>query len=88
LRIAFAVATVDNPGILLMDEVAGAGDQNFRAKLKNRIDRVVGVEPILVPASLSPQIIRENCDRVLGFDTGKIVFDGNVEAGLVAHQNK
>jgi len=39
-------------------------------------------------ASHSPQLIRENCDGVLGFDSGKIVSDGNVEARLVAHQNK
>jgi ABC-type polysaccharide/polyol phosphate transport system ATPase subunit len=88
LRIACAVATFDNPEILLMDEFVCAGDENFTTRSKNRIGRMVGVASTLVLASHSPQSIRENGDGVLGFDTGKIVFDGNVEAGLVAHQNK
>jgi ABC-2 type transport system ATP-binding protein len=72
MRLAFSIATVVNPDILIVDEILAVGDEAFQQKSKARMKRLMsgGTTVIFVSHTLSQ--IREMCDRVLWLDHGKI----------------
>src|SRR6202023_4316205 len=63
LRLAFAIATLRQPEILLLDEVIGVGDASFMAKAKARLEKIVSRAQILVVSSHSDAIIRDLCEK-------------------------
>jgi lipopolysaccharide transport system ATP-binding protein len=85
VRLAFAISTEVGGEILLLDEVLGAGDLAFMRKAKARIDGLVKGASILVLASHDIAALRSLCSRLLLFDHGRIVFDGNVEEGIAIY---
>ena len=83
LRIAFAIATFEqNNEILLMDEVMGGGDKDFKAKSKKRIENFISKAGILVLASHSSDTLKKYCTRGITFEEGKIIFDGSIEDAI------
>jgi len=79
-RLAFSIACLVNPDILILDEVLSVGDGAFRTKSGNKMKEVLasGVTGILVSHSV-PQV-RELCNKILWLDHGKeIVFGDEVE---------
>ena len=82
LRLAFSVATVLSPDILLMDEWLAVGDEAFQEKAERRLHEVVSRTSILVIASHSAGLIQSQCNRVLYLDHGKLVADGTPEEVL------
>ncbi|MFG6370415.1 MAG: ABC transporter ATP-binding protein [Turicimonas muris] len=76
LRLAFAVSTMIEPEILLMDEWLSVGDNNFQLKAEKRLKRLVDRSNILVIASHSPSLIKKCCSRVIWLEHGKIKADG------------
>lgn len=78
-RLAFSIASLVQPEILILDEVLSVGDGAFQeksaAKMKEIIDR--GAATILVSHTL--QQIRELCGKVLWLDHGKQVCYGTVD---------
>jgi ABC-type polysaccharide/polyol phosphate transport system ATPase subunit len=79
MRLAFAMATIGRPEILLMDEWVLAGDAQFMLKAKTRMQKFVAEAQIMVLASHSENLIRQNCSRAIYLDKGEIVADGPVE---------
>lgn len=79
LRLAFAVATTIKPNILVMDEWLSAGDADFQEKANKRLKSIINKSKALILASHSPDLITNNCNRVIALDHGQIVFDGNPE---------
>lgn len=77
LRLAFAVSTTVRPEILLMDEWLSVGDEGFKHKAEARMSELVASTNILVIASHSRELIRNNCNRVLWLEHGKIRMDGS-----------
>lgn len=69
-RLAFSIACLVNPDILILDEVLSVGDGAFRQKSEGRIRQVLegGVTGILVSHSLNQ--IRDMCNKVLWLDHG------------------
>jgi lipopolysaccharide transport system ATP-binding protein len=76
LRLAFALATAMRPQILLMDEWFLAGDSDFIAKAKSRLEEMVRGAEILVLSSHVEAIVLTWCTRVLWMDQGRIRRDG------------
>lgn len=81
-RLAFSVATCINPDILLVDEVIGVGDQQFRLKAQERLNDMMTSAKALVVASQSPQIIREFCNVAIWLERGRVRLFGDVEQVL------
>lgn len=79
LRLAFAVSTVVQPEILLMDEWLSVGDEGFRHKATARLHEFVRSSSILVIASHARDLIINNCTRVLWLEHGRIRMDGAPE---------
>jgi lipopolysaccharide transport system ATP-binding protein len=82
LRLAFAIATSIHAEILLIDEIAGAGDKAFAAAAKMRYKKLIDKSHILVLTSHDENLIKQNCDTVLWLEAGKIKFLGDLKEGL------
>lgn len=79
MRLAFAVSTMINPDILLMDEWLSVGDREFQRKASDRLNNLIERSNILVIASHSRDLILQCCTRVLWLEHGKIKMDGRPE---------
>lgn len=84
-RLGFAVATSVCPEVLLIDEVVGAGDKDFRTKAQNRISDTISSSGTLVLASHSDSIIQNFCNKVCWLDSGQVRFFGETEQGLALY---
>ncbi len=78
-RLAFSVATMVSPEILIVDEILSVGDEAFQKKSHARMLEMMsgGTTVLLVSHSLSQ--IREICDRVLWLDHGEIKMVGQAD---------
>jgi ABC-2 type transport system ATP-binding protein/lipopolysaccharide transport system ATP-binding protein len=65
LRLAFAIATVRDPEILLLDEIIGVGDATFFDKAFNRLQGVIARSRILFVASHADAILKQLCDKAI-----------------------
>lgn len=79
LRLAFAVATIIRPEILLMDEWLSVGDAAFNEKAEQRLNDLVKSSRILVIASHSRDLIERTCNRVMWFEHGQLKMDDSPE---------
>lgn len=79
MRLAFSIATVVNPEILIVDEILAVGDENFQEKSKARMRELMsgGTTVLFVSHSLSQ--IREMCNRVIWLDGGNVKMIGDAE---------
>ena len=81
-RLGLAVASAINPNILLIDEVLGVGDPNFREKSKKKIlDMVKGASTVVI-VSHSFGLMTDICDRVVLIDQGQIEFVGEPQDAI------
>lgn len=88
MRLGFAMVTAVTPEIVSLDESIGTGDAAFHQAMQRRFDRFLSRSNIMVLASHSDDLIRKFCTRALLLDGGEIVFDGPVEDGLAAYQQR
>ncbi len=75
-RLAFSIACLVEPDILILDEVLSVGDEAFKEKSARRIKDILanGVTGILI--SHSVQQVRDLCNKCLWLDHGKQVAFG------------
>jgi ABC-2 type transport system ATP-binding protein/lipopolysaccharide transport system ATP-binding protein len=85
LRLSFAIATLRQPEILLLDEIIGVGDASFMAKAKTRLEKIVSGAQILVVSSHSDIIIRDLCEKAIWLDKGHVAAFGPVDDVLAAY---
>lgn len=79
MRLAFSIATVVNPEILIVDEILAVGDAAFQAKSKARMMELMGGGTTVLFVSHSLEQIREMCNRVIWIDGGKIRMIGETQ---------
>ena len=71
-RLAFSVATIVDPEILIVDEILSVGDIAFQAKSENKMKSMInGGTPVLY-VSHSIESIRSLCDRVVWLEHGEV----------------
>ena len=76
MRLAFSIATVVNPQILIVDEILAVGDANFQEKSRKRMLELMSGGTTVLFVSHSLEQIREMCDRVVWLEHGQIVKVG------------
>ena len=76
-RLAFSIACLVNPDIIILDEVLSVGDGAFRKKSYDKMQEILksGVTGILVSHSVGQ--VREMCNKILWLDHGKQVAFGS-----------
>ena len=75
-----AAAIVEKPEMLLLDEPTGSLDPMAAERLAGlikKINKELGITIFI--AEQRPELFFEMADRILGFEDGKIVFDGSYE---------
>lgn len=85
MRLTFAVSTMLQPEILLMDEWLSVGDESFKHKAEARLMALVQKSNIMVIASHSHALIQRTCNRAVWLEHGKIHMDGDVHAVTKAY---
>lgn len=86
-RLAFSIACLVHPDILILDEVLSVGDGAFRKKSGDKMQEIIqgGVTAILV-SHVMPQV-RELCTKILWLDHGKqVYFSGDVQETCDAYE--
>lgn len=76
MRLAFSIATVINPSILIVDEILGVGDLNFQNKSRSRMLEMMSGGTTVLFVSHDIDQIQQMCDRVIWLDQGKIISIG------------
>ena len=87
-RLAFSIASLVNPDILILDEVLSVGDGGFREKSEEKMRSIIrgGATTILV--SHSTHQIRQMCNKVLWLNRGEqIAFSENVNEICDAYES-
>lgn len=85
-RLAFSIATLRTPEILLIDEALAVGDRTFRAKSLERIRQIQKDANSVIMVTHNLNEIRETCSRVIWMDQGRVVADGTVDDVLAAYE--
>lgn len=85
VRLAFTIATMIEPEILVFDEMLSAGDAAFIAKAQTRMNNLLDKAKLMVLVSHDLDMIRKMCTRAILINKGKITFDGTVEDCLTRY---
>ena len=86
MRLAFSIATVVDPDILIVDEILAVGDADFQEKSKARMKEMMGGGTTVLFVSHSLEQIREMCDRVIWLDHGQVKMYGNTQEVCDAYE--
>ena len=86
-RIAFAIATVVKPDILIVDEILSVGDFLFQKKCEDRIRELMAGGTTVLLVSHSIEQIRELCNRAIWIEKGKMMMTGSTEEVCDAYGN-
>lgn len=79
MRLAFSIATIVEPEILIVDEILSVGDGNFAIKSEKRMRELMSGGTTVLMVSHVLEQIQEMCNRVIWLDHGKIIMDGNAD---------
>ena len=80
MRLAFSIATVVQPDILIVDEILAVGDADFQAKSKKRMVELMSGGTTVLFVSHDINQIKEMCDKVLWLEHGQTKMYGTTEA--------
>lgn len=78
-RLAFSIATIVEPEILIVDEILSVGDINFQEKSENKMKNMIQNGTTVLYVSHSLDSICKICTKVVWLDHGKIVKIGDPE---------
>ena len=80
-RIAFAIASMVEPDIIILDEVFAVGDGDFKKKSQERMQEIIGsgkATALIVSHNLTT--VRKQCNKVLWLNKGRMVMFGEANA--------
>ena len=86
-RVAFAIATVTKPDILIVDEILTVGDFLFQEKCEKRINEMIGDNTTVIIVSHSIEQIERLCRQCVWLDKGKIKMIGDTKSVCEAYRN-
>ncbi len=76
-RLGFAIATDVQPDILILDEVLSVGDESFRNKCKQRIEKFWEANATILVVSHDLGFIKQSCERAIWLEKGRVRFMGD-----------
>jgi len=84
-RMAFSVATVVKPKILIVDEVLAVGDAAFQRKCETRIHEMLQSATTMLLVSHDSGMIERLCDKALWLRKGEVVMTGDAKEVCAAY---
>lgn len=78
-RLGFAIATIETPDILIVDEILSVGDYQFQQKCQRRIEEMLGSGTTLLFVSHSMDQVKQICSRAILLNYGDMLLDDTVD---------
>lgn len=78
-RLGFAIATIVEPDILILDEVLAVGDAKFRKKSEQKIMDMFDKGVTVLFVSHTEQQVKRLCTRAILLENGHLTADGTVD---------
>ena len=75
-RIAFSIATITKPDVLIADEILSVGDFMFQEKCEKRMAELMSGGTTVILVSHSIEQIERMCDRVTWLEKGRVRMTG------------
>lgn len=79
MRLAFSIATIVKPEILIVDEILAVGDEKFQKKSKRKMLELMSGGTTVLFVSHSIEQIREMCNRVVWLGNKSVQMIGNTK---------
>lgn len=79
MRLAFSIATIVRPEILIVDEILAVGDEAFQQKSRAKMTELMSGGTTVLYVSHELNQIRELCNKVIWLDHGTIKMMGETE---------
>lgn len=87
VRLGFAMATVIEPDVLIIDEALSVGDQYFQKKSLDRMQAILRNGASLVFCSHNLYQVRELCQQAIWLEKGRIRMHGAAQQVVDAYQD-
>lgn len=78
-RLGFAIATVVQPEILILDEVLSVGDARFRKKSEQKIRSLMKDDVTVLFVSHNANQVKNICNKAIILDHGQLIAHGDAE---------
>lgn len=78
-RLAFAIATIGTPDILIVDEALSVGDFRFQEKCEHRIQKMIDKGTTILFVSHSIAQVEKLCNKIVWLEHGRIRRSGPVK---------
>jgi len=85
-RMAFSVATVVRPEILIVDEALAVGDAAFQRKCADRIQEMLRGNTTLLFVSHSNDTVEQLCEKAIWLRDGELVMTGSAKEVCAAYE--
>ncbi len=87
-RLGFAVATIVNPDILIVDEVLEVGDMRFRRRCNERMQQMLSGGTTLLYVSHNIESVKNLCENAVWLDHGKVRMMGDSQEVCEAYKEE
>ncbi len=78
-KLAFSIATIVNPEILIVDEILSVGDIKFQEKSKHKMMEMIKGGTTVLYVSHSLESIKDLCTKVVWLEHGKVIKIGDTK---------
>jgi len=87
-RLGFSIAAALEPEILVIDEVLGTGDLEFKQRAISRMRELVSGSKMVVVVTHDIDFVEENCNRALWLDQGQVAALGDPKEVATAYREE
>lgn len=87
MRLAFSIAIVIQPDILIVDEALSVGDQHFQKKSFDKMQEILSSNATLVFCSHNLYQVKEMCNKAIWLEHGKVRMQGDADSVVDAYQD-
>ena len=78
-RLGFAICTLVNPDILILDEILSVGDAKFRTKSEAKVKEMFERGATVLFVSHSIEQVKSICNKAMILDHGKLIKFGDID---------
>ncbi|MCZ2201279.1 ABC transporter ATP-binding protein [Cylindrospermopsis raciborskii] len=84
-RLGFAIATDMQPDILILDEVLSVGDERFKHKCQQRIEKFWNADATVLVVSHDLEFIKHSCQKIIWLDHGEVKYMGDAQHAVQSY---
>ena len=87
-RLGFAIATVVEPDILILDEILSVGDAKFKRKSEARLMQLLDKRVTVLFVSHNLPQLRRICNKAIILEKGNMIMSGDMESVTAVYEEK